>query len=115
MAREKPSTHTRGAEPRLIAAAHLLAAAEAARRIRNGDQLDDVARYVRIRAERLARDHAPLYAALAACEPPDPLDMARGIDPDLAGPAAAAPATTRTLDDGTVQRFIPGTGWATVR
>lgn len=93
----------------LIAACTLAAAHEAARRIRQGETLTDIPRYVRTRTERMVRDHAALWATLPD---PDPIDFARAIEP--AGGTTQAPATVRTLDDGTQQRFLPGTGWATI-
>lgn len=102
---------TRETPTGLIAGCALAASHEAARRIRNGDTIDDPAQYVRIRTEKLTRQHATLWATLPD---PDPIDFARALEPALGGAATEPPATMRTLPDGTRQRFLPGTGWATI-
>ena len=94
-------------QPALIAACHLIAAYEAARRIRAGDEINDPARYIRVRGERMVREHAALWALLPDA---DPIDFARAEEPGIGG-ASAAPVQTTGVIDGTEHRFIVGTGW----
>lgn len=94
------------ATPALVSAVTLAASYEAARRIRNGEEISDVARYVRVRAERLSRDHARLWATLPD---PDPIDFARSLEPGLASTIAPTPTTTRDTD-GRLHRFLSGSG-----
>jgi hypothetical protein len=93
--------------PQLTAAMTLVAAYEACRRLRAGDDIDDPAKYVRIRAERLSRDNARLFASMPD---PDPLDFARGIEPRLAGNAEPEAPKIRVIN-GVEHRHIIGTGW----
>lgn len=93
--------------PRLTAAMTLVAAFECARRLRAGDAIDDVPKYVRIRAERLSRDNARLFASMPDS---DPLDFARGVEPRLAGEAEPSTPHIRVIN-GTEHRHILGTGW----
>ena len=100
-------THASEPNQALAAAAHLIASFEAARRIRGGENFPDVARYVRIRAEKLAREHARLFASIPNC---DPIDFARGIEPLLGASVATTTARVRVVD-GVEHRFMSGTGW----
>jgi hypothetical protein len=85
----------------------LAAAYECARRIRNGEAIVDSARYVRVRGEKLTREHGALWAALPDA---DPIDFARALEPGIGSTAVQVTQPTRVVD-GVTHRFLPGTGW----
>lgn len=113
-----PETQTRvphdPATARITIAATLVAATEAARRIDQGHTLTSPAGYIRTRTDRIIATHATTWHACLQADPTTPAEtLAYGtIDPYTTA-TPPPPATTRTLADGTTQRFIPGTGWAT--
>ncbi len=100
---------TREDEPNvgLVSAAHLAAGYECARRIRNGETIVDAARYIRVRGEKLTREHAALWASLPD---PDPIDFARALEPGIGSTAVQVAQPTRVVD-GVTHRFLTGSGW----
>lgn len=100
-------THASEPHPGLVSAAFLAAAHECARRIRQGDDIVDVPRYVRVRGEKLTRDHARLWAAMPDA---DPIDFAKALEPGLSSNPVPTTPPVRVIN-GVEHRHILGTGW----
>lgn len=99
---------------RITIAATLIAATEASRRLDQGHTITSPAGYIRARTDTLIRAHGPTWHACLQADPNTPAEtLAFGTIDSYAATAPQPPATTRTLDDGRRQRFIPGTGWTT--